>query len=78
MPVQVIDLRTFVRDRIDVGPGYNTNYIISSHLTNVTGINLNNIESTYYMPNISSHNEDGKEYVLVGYNKVGDGSVIGP
>lgn len=78
MPVQVIDLRTFVKERINAGPGYSTTNVIAGQLTNKFNINLDDIESQYDIETDSVHNSDGKYYALVGFNKVGDGSVVGP
>jgi len=78
MPVQVIDLRYFVKDKLNFGPGYNTTTISAGQLTNVIGINLEDIESQFDIQESPTYNAEGKYYVLVGFNKVGDGSVVGP
>jgi hypothetical protein len=78
MPTQVIDLRSFIKNSIDFGPGYNTTSIISSELTDKENINIRNLNSEDSVLELSTYSEDGKYYTLVGYNKVGDGSVVGP
>ena len=78
MPVQVIDLRSFVRESLNVGPGYNDITITPSQLANVFNINVDNIESQFGIQEQPTYNSGGKYYAVVGYNKVGDGSVIGP
>lgn len=78
MPTQVIDLRSFIKDNIDFGPGYNTTSIISSELADKEGINIRNIRSVDAIQETDVYNAVGKYYTVVGYNKVGDGSVVGP
>jgi len=78
MPVQVIDLRTFVVERLGIYKSYDQTTITTDQLVVANGINLADAESQ--SPNVTedSYNSSGEYYTVVGFNKVGDGSVVGP
>jgi len=78
MPTQVIDLRTFIKSNVNFDPGYDTHTVIGSQYANVRNINVEDIESQFDVDQPSDHNSAGKYYAVVGFNKVGDGSVFGP
>lgn len=77
MPAQVIDLRTLIKTKISF-VGYDTSTIAAGRLTIRLGVNLDDIISQSEVTTIDHNDDSGNEYILVGYSKVGDGSVFAP
>ena len=73
MPTQVIDLRSFVLGQLRINSAYDASTITPGELSSVDGMNLSDVESQDAVQEDANYNSDGEYYILVGYNKVGDG-----
>lgn len=77
MPIQIVDLRSFLRESLGFDDNVDRRTIAASTLQ-ADGVDILNIESTQDIQEQDTVNASGKYYTLVGHNKVGDGSVVGP
>lgn len=78
MPVQLIDLKSFIRNQISVDTVDRRTTLAGDLGAGADGFNVSDMPSIVPTQIDNIVNDSGTQYSVVGYSVVGDGSVVAP